>query len=179
MITIAVDPGSAGKGLAVAHFFDKRLTDVYFARPHDFARRLSSGNVVDARVVIEKPQADRRAEDVSPKSLISLSWAGGIAVGACLSQYPEARLTEATPNAWKGSETKPHQHRRLWLMLGPQERLLLGGADTWRAIDVACDRGALNRWKRPGASYYGKNDVHNLLDAAALGAWAVGRLRKP
>lgn len=175
MITLAIDPGSAGKGSAFAVFDDDRLRGVFFAKPAQLTRRDSLRGV--SRIVVEKPQADDRSENVNPRSLIALSWDGGQALGIARALAIMARVSEVTPGRWKGSESKPLQHRRLWGLLTAGEQVALGGTATWIAITQACERGALSRWGKPGAAYYGKNDIHNLLDAAALGAWAVGRLK--
>jgi len=90
-----------------------------------------------------------------------------------------ATLIEVTPSAWKGTEPKPQHHARLWEVLTPEERAILGGMATARAIADAVRKGALSRWGKPGASYYPRSfTTHNLLDAAALGCWHLGRLQK-
>jgi hypothetical protein len=66
----------------------------------------------------------------------------------------------------------------LWDVLTGAEREVLGGADTFRRIAAAVQKGALDRWGKPGASYYGAWTGHNLLDAAALGAYQLGRLER-
>jgi hypothetical protein len=77
---------------------------------------------------------------------------------------------------WKGSEQKPVHHARLLEVLAPAELEVLGGGDTARRILAARQKGALDRWGKPGATYYGAWTGHNLLDAAALGAYHLGRL---
>ena len=73
----------------------------------------------------------------------------------------------------------------MWKALAPSERALLGGEATRKAIEAACLRGAKDRWSKPGATYYrarelpkvnGQKITHDMLDAAALALYALGRI---
>jgi len=82
-----------------------------------------------------------------------------------------------TPRKWKGNVPKPQHHFATWRALRDAERQILGGRDTYDLIDAACDKGAMNRWCKPGASYYPRgNTMHNILDAVALGLHSIGRI---
>ncbi len=93
-----------------------------------------------------------------------------------------------TPREWKGQTPKPAHHKRLWAALTPAERELLGGAPTLAAIAAACQRGAKDRWRKPGARYYRASELptvrgvkitHDILDASALNLYDSGRLPGP
>lgn len=179
MNILAIDAGSSGGGNAFAFGVHagaySELIAVFTARPHELRAAFKHLPAVN-QAVVEKPQADGRTKNVSAKSTISLAWAGGIAVGFVLARCG-CPVREVTPTRWKGSEAKPLQHRRLWKLLTSDERVVLGGDETWAAIEAACERGGLSRWSKPGAAYYGGDAVHNVLDAAALWAWQIGRLK--
>lgn len=92
-------------------------------------------------------------------------------------------VREVRPSEWKGNTPKPPHHARMWEALSPAERTLLGGVRTHKAILAACKRGAADRWRKPGARYYRKSELpagisHDILDAAALALFALGRIRK-
>jgi len=125
-------------------------------------------------VVWERPQVDRRTRQSVP-SIVRLAAEGGtlagLYAGAC-----GARIVPVSPTEWKGAVSKPVHHKRLWRVLSEEERSQLG-ARVGREIDAACRRGALDRWSRPGASYYpGGFAEHNLLDAIGIGLWHLGRI---
>lgn len=168
---LAIDPGVAA--CACAAFNDQRLVGVWF----EPASREALCDLAFDGVIVERPalQGDR-TRAARPQDLMALAWHGAMLAGMFAGR-DGAPVVELTPQEWKGSEPKPVQHARLWGVLDDAERDVLGGAKTERAIFAARERGALNRWSRPGASYYPRAFVtHNLLDAAALGATYVGRL---
>lgn len=160
MRLIAVDPGV--KACACAEFDDGVLVDVWFQSPGDRYR----GTVDD--VVAEKPQFDSRVS----KHVIDLAWTGALVAASF-----GAPVTAYTPSEWKGSTPKPIHHHRMWQVLTPEERAVFP-ADTEARIAEACRKGGLENWRRSGAEYYGKGkgaDVHNYLDAVALGLHHLGR----
>lgn len=172
---LAIDPGYSAKsgGCAVAHGKGGRLIAVRFMTVID---EVFDGSLDD--VIVEQPQQDGRSDGVPPAVLIKLSWAGA-KLAAYLAGANAAELHEPTPREWKGSEAKPNMHARLWWDLGAAERRVLGGDETERQIEAACERGALCRWSKPGAALYPSTfTTHNLLDAAAILMWAYGRLEK-
>ncbi len=175
---LAIDPGSAGAGNACAAFANGVISWAWFERA---SRATSGGAVPFATVVVERPAYQgARSDAARVADLIDLAWSGALLAGAYAGR-DGARLVEYTPAQWKGSVQKPIHHYRLWQVLTPAERLVLGGADTERRILAAREKGALDRWGKPGAAYYGSSKgatVHNLLDAAALGAYHLGRLTK-
>lgn len=173
---LAIDPGyeKSGGGNACASAGDGELADVWFERSKDFDL---SGIVYD-HVIVEQPQQDARSYAVPPAVLIKLAWEGASLAGL-YAGASGAVLHAPTVTEWKGAEKKPAHHRRLWLVLNAAERAVLGGAKTEAAILNACEAGAMCRWSKPGAALYPASfKMHNLLDAAALLMWALGRLEK-
>jgi hypothetical protein len=165
---LAIDPGAAHPGPACAYFDDTRLVHVEFSYTPSFA--------VD-HVVIERPEYQgARSQAARVQDLLALSWAGAkcayIAVGRGATPH------EYTPSARTGQEPKPVHHSRLWAVLDTNERRVLGGDATARAIEAALDAGARRRWPAGYAAYPRSFKTHNLLDAAALGAFFLGRLEK-
>lgn len=176
MIILAIDPGVAGAGNACALMRDGVLMGAWFERvDRVYATPLAGLPGLDV-VVIERPQQDERSRNATPAILMALAWEGALLAGAYAGR-DGARIVEMTPHDWKGSEHKPQHHARLWEALAPAERVLLGGEATRKAIWAAREKGALNRWARPGVTYYPRAfTTHNLLDAAALACHYAGRL---
>jgi hypothetical protein len=128
-------------------------------------------------VVVERLQFRGMVDLPRASRLIDMACAGYLAAGCALACGGE--LVELTPKQWKGEEHKPIHHARLWGVLMAKEKELLGGIDTSRTIAAAVEKGALDRWRRPGVSYYpAAFKTHNLLDAVALGCTYLGRLEK-
>lgn len=172
---VAIDPGfsSSGRGNAVALFARGKLTGTLFMRSSEFAERLPLA-VPGGIVVVEKPQFDGRPSG----ALIDLTAEGLLLAGMFAGAW-SARVLQLTPRAWKGSEAKPLHHRRLWAVLSPAERTLLGGEDTAAQIAKALAKGKACRWGAKGGSYYPANWIqHNVLDAVALGCFTLERLPK-
>jgi hypothetical protein len=174
--TLAIDPGYAktGKGCACALSTSGHVTAVWYERPPRYTAHLEYGRGLSTLdfVIIEKPeQRANGGRGVTPATLIELTWAG-CALGHLYAGAYGAEVIAVTPAAWKGSIPKPVHHRALWGTLTAPERAVLGGARTLAEIDAAVERGACERWKRDGASYYpAKFLTHNLLDAVALCKW--------
>jgi len=172
---LAIDPGYAahGKGCACARFFEGRLVAVWYARATDVT--LSFARV--SRVVWECPELRPRGGGADPATLMRLAVEGAELAGRYAGVHG-ATITRMTPHDWKGTTPKPMHHARLWSVLDATERAVLGGERTWRAIEAARKKGALSRWP-PGRTFYGASYTdHNLLDAAALGCVALGRMAK-
>lgn len=168
---IAIDPGYAkrGKGSACARFIHGELRHVWFARPSTFAPLLGVHTVV-----WERPQVDRRTRSSVP-SIVRLAAEGGTLAGL-YAGATGAAVVAVSPTEWKGAVSKPVHHKRMWRALSEAERAVLG-VHVGREIDAACRRGALDRWSRPGASYYPASFAeHNLLDAVGIGLWRLGRI---
>lgn len=168
----AIDPGVAGAGCAVADFDAGVLVEARFLRARDVHPRA----FIRALVVVERPAYQGgRSLGARVQDHMALSWEGA-ALAYALAANP-ADVVELTPAQWKGSQHKPQQHARLWEVLDGRERGALGGAPTHAAIMRAREKGALDRWSKPGGAYYPSSFVrHNLLDAAALGCVYLGRL---
>jgi hypothetical protein len=176
---IAIDPGYArgGPGCACAAFTDGRLVDVWFARPNREALKRLACLYAHSLVVWEIPQDDARLRGASATTLIRLA-AEGATLAGMFAGAACADVRAVTPAAWKGSVPKPVHHGRLWAVLDAGEQAVLGGPRTGAAIEAAKERGALERWKRPGAAYYPASfTAHNLLDAVALGCHTLGRIK--
>lgn len=178
--TIAIDPGYArrGRGCAVAVFRGGVLASVAFARPGAVTLDdlVFVGHSDVARVVWEIPQVDARTR-VSVPAVVRLAAEGGVLAGLYAAANGGVDVVAVAPSAWKGSAPKPVCHGRAWAVLRDSERVLLGGDATAARIDAAKRAGGLARWRDAGATYYGAWTGHNLLDAAAIGLWAEGRMR--
>lgn len=173
---IAIDPGYAvdSGGCACACFAHGVLREVWFERPEDIRCR---GVPVLGAVVWERPvyrARDAQYSHVPPETLIELAIVGsGLAHAYASGRCPVVAMR---PHEWKHSRHKPPHHKALWRILGDCEREVLGGAATYAAIEAACTKGALTRWK-PGVAPYPKSFVtHNLLDAVALGCTYLRRM---
>jgi len=175
---IAIDPGysARGEGCACAHTIDGVLRHAWSTRPPcTVGHGLITGPLV---VIVEKPQQDSRSWGLPPSTLINLAWEGALLAGLYAGRFGGS-VVAVTPSTWKGSVSKPVAHGRLWEVLTPAEREVLGGDDTARRIEAAKRKGALDRWGKPGVRYYPRTwGGHNLLDAAALALTHVGRLTK-
>jgi hypothetical protein len=166
---IAIDPGYGRRtlGCACALFVDRHVVHTWYARPTEARQPLRVPKL--ECVVIEMPQQDGRSRSAPPEVLIRLAWDGALLAGMYAGETG-ASVVALQPRAWKGSKPKPISHRKLWALLEPHERTLLGGDSTYAEIIAACERGACDRWDKPGASYYPANWLmHNTLDAAAMG----------
>jgi hypothetical protein len=179
-VAATIDPGYGSKsgGCAVARGFNGKLTAVGFVRANAVSPRDLDLWAEADHVVVEQPQQDGRSDGIPPATLMRLAWAGALLAG-WIAGSQGAALHEPTPREWKGSEAKPAMHARLWEILSPAEREVLGGDETGRQIEAACERGAMCRWSKPGAELYPSTfTTHNLLDAAAILMWAYGRIEK-
>lgn len=173
---LAIDPGYSkkGDGCALALAQNGELTSVGFERAADYERE----DLLLGHVIVEQPQQDARSWGIPPAVLIKLAWEGA-ALAGLYAGASGAELHMPTVSEWKGGEKKPAHHARLWQVLTPAERAVLGGEKTYAAIKAACQKGALCRWKLPSDELYPSTfKTHNLLDAAALLMWALGRLTR-
>jgi hypothetical protein len=156
------------------------LYETYFRRfeDTDLPSRFVYGDGHEGVVVVERPQQDERTRSIPPEVLAHLSWAGA-ALAYRYAGMLGCPVVEYTPTQWKGSVPKPVHHGLLWKVLSAGERSCLGGAATLAQINRAKEKGALDRWKKAGGDYYPESWlVHNLLDAACLGAFHLGRIGK-
>lgn len=171
----AIDAGAAY--CAVAFYTDRRLRML-----RTLPTEALLGCIRCDRAVYEIPQADGRG---APADDLIRTAVGGAKVAAWLSPI----VSEYQPREWKGSRPKAAHHREMWDVLGDAERAMLGGAATLAAIEAACERGAKVRWQKRGAMagnhFYSDRDLpsvgglkitHDLLDAAVLGLYDLGRL---
>ena len=173
---LAIDPGyeKKGGGCACAGAEGGALVAAWFERATNFDA-LARGI---CHVIVEQPQQDARSWGVPPAVLIKLAWESA-ALAGLYAGASGAQLHCPTVSEWKGGEKKPAHHARLWAVLSPAERAVLGGDATHRVIKAACEKGALCRWRLPSDQLYPSTfKTHNLLDAAALLMWALGRLTK-
>jgi len=180
MSLLAIDPGCAkrGKGSACAVFDVNQLAAVGFAKfdaPRDRAWLLAAAAGVEW-VAVERPQVDRRTQG-RERAIVDLAWAGA-ALAYWIAGAAGAAILEQTPTEWKGNARKPQHHARMWAALTDDERALLGGPRTLQIIEAAKRAGAAERWRKGGgAAYYPSGfEMHNILDAVALGLHALGRM---
>lgn len=170
---LAIDPGGAKKGCSGALFRDRALVDMFERVTAQDATFL----VHD--LVIERPQQDGRSRAVPPRVLMDLAWQGALVAGAFIGQG--ATLREFTPSEWKGEIHKALHHARI-LESGALEpiecRVLEEYADTsvFLAVQEARKKAALARWGVPG--YSRSSRLPDVLDAVALGLFALGRITK-
>jgi hypothetical protein len=177
---VAIDPGYAkrGGGCAVAAFQFGRLNAAFFDRPEKWRGMPFPLDFV----LVEQPQYEGgttgRSTKCNPATLMQLSWEGALLAGMyAASHFTPGKVIAKTPRRWKGSTPKPVQHAALWAVLSLEETRILGGVTTGLAIELACEKGALDRWSKPGVEYYPSAFVtHNLLDAVAMGCKHIGRL---
>lgn len=171
---ITIDPGVHACALA---YLENAHVQAYALTNHVDRAALATLDVT--HVVVERPEYQGlRTQSARVQDLIALSWAGGLMAGT-IAGTTGAHLIELPPSAWKGSEPKPVHHSRVWALLTADERLVLGGAATHDAIDLAVDKGARERWKKGGAAYYPRAwKMHNVLDAVGMGLFYVGRMAK-
>lgn len=176
---IAIDPGV--ERCAVAVFVEGMLSEADFVEAASPVRlpvwlNFACVGPRSLCVVVEKPQFDRRVS----KYVLDLAWSGRGVAEACAAANDRSALRAYTPSEWKGSQPKPQHHSWAYEALTPKERavLPLGTADH---IARACAAGARDNWRKEGARYYrgAGADVHNLLDAVALGLTHLGRLPFP
>ena len=160
----AVDPGNVGGlGSCAVAFFVKRelvrLADLTFEE----ARTDSGAHIVALEVPMIYPQGHER-----PNDLIQLGIAGAL-VAAALSP---TLIVKYTPAQWKGQKAKPACHLILWEKFSANERALFPKGTEMR-IMRGVDVNAPRMYKQPLKNYSFK--AHNLLDAAAIGLFHLGR----
>jgi hypothetical protein len=174
----SIDPGSKSCAVACSDRNDQ-LIWVGAVEPPELRPRGPGCECV----IIERPEANGRA--TPPDDLIAITAAGFFLAGLIAG----GPVRSVTPREWKGQVPKPAHHRRLWEALSAAERELLGGAATLAAITAACQRGAKDRWRKPGATYYRASELptvrrttkitHDILDTSALNLYDSGRLPGP
>jgi hypothetical protein len=155
-----LDPGSA-KDCAFAVYEDLQLTALGWIGParSEVVSGVISSTITD--LLWEKPQVYPKSKG-NPNQLIDLAIAGAVAA---------ARFGCATrtvkPRDWKGTIGKPQHHSRLWPILAPAEQALFPEGT-----------GEYIRKAARGLGGYSASVV-DLLDAAALGCYDLGRLPGP
>lgn len=184
---VAIDPGYGRRteGCACAVFRQNALRQnvlaaVLTVRPDGCARAIGE-QYESAYVVLERPQSDGRTQGVGrdgtpAEVLIQLALQGGIVAG--LFAAPNGTVRAVTPSEWKGSLQKPIHHKRALAALMPAELELAGGMAALNIVLAAVEKGARDRWRKPGGAYYTPSAkvLTDKLDAIALGLWALGRL---
>jgi hypothetical protein len=180
MITIAIDPGVhkcacsalVDGALESAPWFEA----VVYGGTHSHAPRPLSA--LSTEIAVEQPeyQGDR-SDKAKTQVLLALAWHGAMLAGQFAGR-DQAPVFNYPVHEWKGSASKPMHHHAIWAQLTPAERRLLGGDKTAAAIDKACEKGALDRWRKEGVRYYPRTfETHNLLDSVGLCMHHTGRFR--
>lgn len=174
MIVLAIDPGVHECALALVEH--GALVRVWFAKDPwsigwDDRHRLDL-------IVVERPEYQgARTDAARAQDTLALAWAGA-RLAYFLAGVWGVPVREVPPSEWIKGEQKPPRLLRLWNALTPEKQAFFP-AHTGALARKAAEACALKPG-RPGASYYGRgkgHEVHNLLDAAALGLWHEGRFR--
>ncbi len=178
--TVGIDPDGTS-GAACAHGAGGVLVRLFFADALDCLRGAWPDQLSDpltyewARVAVERPQQDGRSGAIPPAILMTMT-RNAYAVAMAF----RAPVVELYPSEWKGSCPKPQHHLRIWEdTLTPAERILFP-AGTESAINKACEKGARDAWRKPGAKYYPDKfkPITDLLDACGLMLFECGRIDK-
>lgn len=170
---LCIDPGVANRGSAYAVFSNGELVRTGFARAPGVIAGLN-----DVRAVaVERPEYQGAKSDAARvKNLIDLAWVGA-ALAYCYAGVYGAKVVEVVPSRWKGSLHKPQCHAMIWDALCAREAKVLGGNATYAAIERACEKGASEKWRKPGGDYYPRSFLrHNELDAVGIGLYVLDRL---
>lgn len=170
MILWALDP-AASKPHAFAEYRDQTLVRSWLAR--DLAEAVRGAERLPDVLVVERPRVYRESA-ADPNDVLAVDRAlyllvGGLTLGLC---FPAPQVFEYLPEQWKGQVAKPKHHARLWRVLTEPERELLGGAATLAKIEIAQRQLAFG--KKPSYQW----SMGDRLDAAALGAFQLGRIPK-
>lgn len=172
---IYLDPGKA-KDCALACFEANEL--IWLGWCDGVALRTESGLLTRcnlAGILWEKPEIyTKRKSKGNPNQLIDLAIAGATAVTYLRMGWgiDPAKVRSITPHNWKGSIAKPPHHLRLWGVLSPAERALFP-ANTEAYILAGAQAYAA------GVNPNYAAQCVDLLDAAALGCYDLGRLPGP
>lgn len=173
-----LDPGSA-KLCALAAFESGRLASLDWVDPVAHQIKPVSGRVLTEpeAIIWEKPQIYPKSKG-NPNQLIDLAVAGAAAVewlaagsGSC------AFIKSLTPKQWKGNVAKPTHHMRLHAVLTEAERALFPNVDGRSCWDYVFENARQLALTGKEPSYSAA--VVDLLDAAALGCYDLGRLEGP
>lgn len=168
----AIDPAH-GKPHAMAVFVGgtlAALTTIDPKRP-----RLDGMPASAARpdtIAVERPVCYPRSK-TPPNDIVDLAWdaavlAGWLTLGGT---YPGRELVVLRPAEWKGQVSKPIHHSRIWRVLTAGERALFPAATEAKIEDA---KKALAHGRTPSYRW----STSDLLDAAGLGLFVLGRTRR-
>lgn len=163
MMRMSVDPGVHKHAIAWSR--DELLFHVAYVPSY-------SSNFTHCEATIEMP---RVIHGVAGDILDLVRSAQDIGTRIQLAAFS---VNYVSPQKWKGMTPKPLHHRRVWRSLTDKEKEILAAAGKRtvgcceKYIEAACEATALGErvkysWK-----------LHNLLDAAALELWSLGRIDK-
>lgn len=141
--------------------------------PGTLYRSTDSGNVHPDLVVWEKSRAYRG--DPRPQDIIDETAGGALCVGA----MHALRIVSIPPDEWTGQTKKPPRHWKIWRLLSAAERAIIANAAGMSARAVAAHiETACQALAKTGRVVGYTHKVHNLLDAAGLFLFVVGRMGK-
>ena len=169
---LAIDPGDEGDHpvSTLAYYAAGHLVGLAEYNTQTAQITMLAGTLVKPDLIaIEKPRIYPNGHP-RPQNIVNLAWAGGQALLAARLAYG-CTFREYEPRAWKGQVKKPPHHHRFWQVLAAPERLLFPN-DTYARIHAACQ--ALGRTGKVEKYSW---RWHNALDAAALGAFVLGRTK--
>lgn len=178
MTLLTIDPGYSkrGQGSACACFEDGELTRVWFIRPEQLLVSTTDQYYGRLDIVYEIPQVDGRTPTAAHEA-IQLAAVGALTAGLYAGRFVShvsVLVRAVTPAEWKSNLPKPICHMRVWDLLSPLERSLVGGDETYRRIQRAVQKGAKRGWPA-GLDAYGGWLGHNTLDAVGIGCHELGR----
>jgi hypothetical protein len=161
---VAID--SAKKTPAVVEGVAERIVRAYFdATPG------RTDNSVPCPDVAVYEHARCRPGDPRPQDILDESCGGAL----CAGSFCAARVVPLFPDDWAASTSKPARHERVWRELDATERetVAAGGGMTVRQVANHIDAALklLSEGREPKYSH----KIHNLLDAAGIFLFAVGR----
>lgn len=168
-----LDPGRAKPSAIAVIENDQRLVELAWLSGENYTTHAGYFHTPITSLLWEKPQVYPRSK-VNPNQIVDDAINGALAANFLRRCIPGLEVREIAPRAWKGTLDKPSHHMRLWVILTPEEKAMLGGDETYAYIFAAAERLAMTG----KVSGYSKPIV-DLLDAVAMGKYDCGLLAGP
>ena len=113
-----------------------------------------------------------RPDDPRPQDILDETAGGALTAGSLRAR----RIVPLSPDDWAASTKKPTRHERIWRELDAQERTRVARAAGMTAVQCANHIAAAVKALEQGRGPKYTHKVHNILDAAGIFLFAVGRL---